>query len=153
MNDAGINVFVPYYPMLTTETLESYQLSTPEAEFVTEEPAEGIYYPATVNMRVDGERVAVEGFKVLPENWADSMYWSFDALSNLILYTEVEENKAAEALETLADKQAQINELFEELKGLIPSAEDPFELATAFSAQCAKEVHEMAVELTLGLNP
>ena len=28
----------------------------------------------------------VEGFCVLPENWADSVYWTMDALSNLYEY-------------------------------------------------------------------
>ncbi len=151
MNDAAINVFVPYYPMLTTDTDVSYQLSTAEAEFSQEAPAEGVYYPTTVNMRVDGQRVAVEGFMALPENWADSMYWSFDALSNLISYVYPDDAASAAAIDALAQKQAEINTAFNALKASITGAADPAAEATQFSMDLAHQVHLLAVELTNSL--
>ena len=146
MNDAGINVFVPYYPMLTTDVDASYKLSTLTAEFTQEQPAEGLYYPTTVNQRINGERVAVEGFMSLPANWADSMYWSFDALSNLILYGSVPAEAADGAIAALAEKQAEINAAFAALQGDITA-----QAATEFSMDAAQQAHALAVELVNGI--
>ncbi len=152
MNDAAINVFIPYFPMLTTDVDASYKLSTAEAPFVEEEPESGLYYATTTYKRVDGERVAVDGFKVLPENWADSMYWSFDALSNLVMYAELTEEQIAAVNDALQAKQAEVNAAFAEFKaGFDPTAEDAADVATAWSMAVAQDVHALAVELVNGL--
>lgn len=151
MNDASVNVFVPYYPMLTTDVDASYKLSTPTAEFVEEQPESGLYYATTVTRRVDGERVNVEGFKILPENWADSMYWSFDALSNLIKYSEVTEEQSAAVYDALYAKQAEVNEAFDAVKAEIAAADDAAKVATDWSMAIAQDVHALAVSLTNGL--
>ena len=148
MNDAAINVFVPYYPMLTTDVDDSYKLSTATATFTEEAPTEGVFYPTTANRRVDGQRVTVEGFKLLPANWQDSFYWSYDALSNLISYTDVAEADAAAALDALAAKQAEINAAF---AALDVSGDNAAQAATDFSKDAAAQVHALAVELTNGL--
>ncbi len=147
MNDAAINVFVPYYPMLTTDVDEHYKLSTAVAEFTEEQPAEGVYYPTTSTKRVDGERVTVNGYEVLPANWADSFYWAYDALSNLISYCDVPEAASAAALEALAAKQAEINGAFAAFKGGEVTAQS----ATAFSKNYAAQVYALGVELTNGI--
>ena len=147
MDDSSVNVFVPYYPMLTTDVDASYKLSTATAEFVEEEPAEGLYYATSVNRRVNGERVSVDGFMVLPDNWADSMYWSFDALSNLIKSGAATEEQAAAVYEALYAKQAEVNEAFEAAKAQLTDAQ----AATAWSMATAQSVHELAVDLVNGL--
>ncbi|MBQ8952865.1 MAG: C69 family dipeptidase [Clostridia bacterium] len=152
MNDAAINVFVPYYPMLTTDVDASYKLSTPTAPFVEEEPESGLYYATTATKRVDGERVNVEGYKILPENWADSMYWSFDALSNLVMYGGYSDEQVADVYAALYAKQDEVNAAFAEFKaGFDPAAEDAAEVATAWSMAVAQDVHQLAVDLTNGL--
>ena len=154
MNDSAINVFVPYYPMLTTDVDASYKLSTPAAPFVEEQPESGLYYATTSYKRVDGERVAVEGFKILPENWADSMYWSFDALSNLVMYGDCTEEQIAAVNDALNAKQAEVNAAFEELKAQVAAAADDeaaAKLATDWSMATAQDVHALAVSLTNGL--
>ena len=145
MNDAAINVFVPYYPMLTTDVDASYQLSTATAGFGTEKTGD-ICYLTTVNQWVEGQRVAVEGYKSLPDNWADSMYWSFDALSNLILYADVSNEAADAAIAALAEKQTEINAAFAALTGDITAQQ-----ATDFSMDAAQQVHALAVELVSGI--
>ena len=115
--------------MLTTDTYAGYQLSTAAADFVEAQPESGVYYATTKNKRNEnGERVKVEGFCVLPENWADSVYWTMDALSNLYEYG------------TLADLQAECYEVYNQLKA------DP-DNATAISAAAAQKVHEACVAL------
>lgn len=50
MNNASMSAFVPYYPMLTTDTYAGYQLSTAEAVFTEEEPAGAeVYYERATN--------------------------------------------------------------------------------------------------------
>ena len=151
MNDAAINVFIPYYPMLTTDVDASYKLSTEEAVFTEEVPAEGLFYPTTTTRRVDGERVTVEGYKVLPANWADSYYWSYDALSNLVMYGGYSEEKIAQVLGALEEEQAAINASFAEVAPTLESAEDASAVITAWCMEKAAEAHELAVTLTAEL--
>ncbi len=148
MNDAAINVFVPYYPMLTLDVDESYKLSTAPAEFTEEAPEGRVYYPTTVNRRVNGERVQVEGFMAVPETWADSMYWTYDALSNLISYAGVSDEAAQAVLAALEVRQAEINAAFAAFKATVAGESDPAAAATAFSMEAAGGVHALGVELT-----
>ena len=148
MNDAALGLFVPYYPMLTTDVEASYKLSTAEAEFVTEEPGEGMYYPATVNRRVNGERVAVDGFMVLPENWQDSMYWVWDALSNTVMYCGPDEAAAQDVYDRIYAKQAEINEAF---AAFAAAFDGSAEAATAFSMEWAEKVFAFGLEICAGL--
>ncbi|MGN1005037.1 MAG: hypothetical protein ACI4O8_00850, partial [Aristaeellaceae bacterium] len=144
MDDACYSAFVPYYPMLTTDTYAGYQLSTLPADFTEEENADAEISYATTKYRRDenGERVAVEGYVALPENWADSMYWTFDALSNLIEAGKADEAKLAEINATLDALQQDCYAAYDELK----SAADA-QAATEISAAVAAKVHAAAVEL------
>ena len=141
MDDAALSVFVPYYPMLTMDTYAGYQLSTAAADFVEAQPESGVYYATTKNKRNEnGERVKVEGFCVLPENWADSVYWTMDALSNLYEYGTLTDDEKAQVETTLADLQAECYEVYNQLTA------DP-DNATAISAAAAQKVHEACVAL------
>ena len=143
MDAAEYGLFVPYYPMLTTDVDVSYKLSTATAVFSEEKPQEGFSYPATVSKRVNGERVQIAGFKTLPEGWQESMYWSYDALSNLILSGLADDAQKAEIVGALADKQAAINADFAAFAATQPDAET----ATAWSMTAAQEVHQLALDL------
>lgn len=145
MDDAALSVFVPYYPMLTTDTYEGYQLSTLPAEFAVEKPENAdVAYPTTkYQWNENHERVPVEGYCTLPADWAGSVYWTMDALSNLYETGSLtDEQKAAitdklEALQTeCIDAFAQLN-----VETLTP------ETATAASAELAAKVHAACVEL------
>ncbi|MBQ3668626.1 MAG: C69 family dipeptidase, partial [Clostridia bacterium] len=143
INDNALSVFVPYYSMLTTDVYDALKLSTAEAEFVTEAPESGVYYPTTVNMRIDGERVAVEGYMVLPENWAESVYWTNDALSNTVLYNGLDEETVASVYSSVYDLQAKVNADF----AAIDPATLNSETATAWSMAQSAAVHAATLEL------
>ncbi|MBR4235744.1 MAG: C69 family dipeptidase [Clostridia bacterium] len=143
MNDNALAVYVPYYPMLTTDVYECYKLSTPEAEFTTEAPEVGAYYPTTVNRRVDGQRVAVEGYMVIPENWKDSVYWTNDVVSNIVLYGGLDEATVNAVYEKVYALQADVNAAFFALDTADLSAE----AATSWSAAQAKAVHEAMIAI------
>jgi len=136
MDNGCWNVFVPYYPILTDDVYDAYKLSTAKASFTQEQPAEGIYYPVTSR--------GVNGFKALPANWADSMYWTFDALSNLCEFGNVTDAQKAEIENNLADLQQQAYAAFETMKA------NP-ENAAAVSMNTAKAVHEAVVEMVNGI--
>ena len=145
MDNGCWNVFVPYYPMLTTDVYAAYKLGTASAQFVQDQPAEGLYYPTTGRVRdAEGNRVTVEGFKVLPANWADSMYWTFDALSNLCEMGNVTDEQKAAVEAELAALQQMAYDAFAAMQA------DP-DNATAISMQTAQTVHAKVVELVNGL--
>ena len=155
MDNAAWSAFVPYYPMLTTDTYAGYQLSTLPAEFVEEEPESGVYYPTTRNVRNEaGERVPVEGFRVFPENWADSMYWAADALSNLVLYSDLTEEQIADVDAKLAELQQQCYDAYAQLQTAVAEAESEeaaAQAATEISANTAEAVHTAIVEMVNSL--
>ena len=169
MDDAGYSVFVPYYPMLTTDTYAGYQVSTLPSEFTENDPGLAqpspqlnaaapadakVYYPTTTTVRTEEGRETVEGFCVLPEDWADSMYWSLDALSNLVLSGGASEEQIADVNAKLAEAQQQCYDAFAEMQAAVSEAADEAaaqEAATSISEEAAANVHAVAVELVKGL--
>ncbi len=146
MDHGCYTVFVPYYPMLTTDTYAAYQLSTPAASFVQEQPADGMYYATTGRIRTEEGRITVDGFKVLPENWADSFYWTVDALSNLASTKELTDEQKANVAATVEGLQEQCYavaaQLAEAAKG-----ENAAAACTELSMKTAETVHKALVEL------
>ena len=152
MDDAAWNAFVPYYPMLTTDTYGAYKVSTLPAEFTEEEPADAeICYATTKYKRAeDGSRVAVEGFRALPADWADSFYWTMDALSNLVESGSLTDDQIAAVTAKLDELQAQCYAAYDELQAAVSAAESDeaaAQAATQISADAAAAVHAAAVEL------
>lgn len=155
MDDGCYNAFVPYYPMLTTEVYDAYKVSTVPASFSEEKPESGVFYAATKNVwNAEGERVKVNGFKKLPDEWATSFYWTMDALSNLMEYGELTDEQKATVNTTLDDLQKQCYEAYAKLQAEVAGAETTeaaAAAATAISADMAKTVHTTCVDLVNGL--
>lgn len=146
MDHGGYSPFIPFYPMLTKDTYAAYKTSAAFASFVEEEPAEGLYYPTTGTKRVDGKRVSVEGFKVIPANWADSMYWTMDAMSNLIESGVATGGEIVIANKVLDELQEKCYKAYEELQAAA-KLENAADACTEISEKIAKEVHLACVEL------
>lgn len=147
MDHGCYSTFVPYYPMLTTDVYAGYKVSTLPATFTQEQPAEGLYYAATARVRNEGgERVTVEGFKVLPENWAESVYWTFDALSNLAESGNLTDEQKATVAAKVDELQQKAYAAYTEL-----TAADTAEKATELSMTTAAAIHAEAVELVNSL--
>lgn len=148
LDDASINVFVPYYPMLTLDTYAACQLGTVTAAFVEEEPAQGLYYATTKTKRVDGQRVTVEGYCVLPANWADSYYWSVDAVSNILTNTPVTDEQKAATLAALAEQQAALYAGMADMAAAVAADPDnAATIATAASMEMQAASHQLLVNL------
>lgn len=150
MDDAAYSVFVPYYPMLTTDTYAAYKVSTLPAEFTTEQPADAdVVYAATKKQRNEnGERVAVDGYTALPENWADSFYWTYDALSNLIEAGNADDAQLQAIEDELGALQDQCYAAYDAMKQAVAgNGENAAEAVTQISAETAAAVHAAGVEL------
>ena len=145
MDDAALSVFVPYYPMLTTDTYEGYKLSTLPAEFAAGKPETAdVAYPTTKYQKNEnGERVPVEGYCALPADWADSVYWTMDALSNLYEAGSLTDEQKIAITDKLAALQTECYETFAQMNPETLTAET----ATAASMELASKVHAACVEL------
>ncbi|MFR2099463.1 MAG: hypothetical protein ACLS4C_04205 [Faecalibacterium sp.] len=74
-DDDVYNAFVPYYPMLTTDTADVYKVSVHKVTRSDEQPTEGVWY-----------QDAKGRYYTYPDDWTDSFYGVRDALSNLLTY-------------------------------------------------------------------
>ncbi len=74
-DDDVYNAFVPYYPMLTTDTADVYKVSVHKVTRSDEQPTEGVWY-----------QDAKGRYYTYPDDWTDSFYGVRDALSNLLSY-------------------------------------------------------------------
>ena len=133
MDNAAYNVFVPYYPLLTTGVYEAYEAGCGFAEYVEEEPASGTFFPVEEGVWV-----------VFPEGWESSYYWVFAALSHV---AQADEEAAAHITEVLAGVQETVNADWAALQEAVAGAEDPAAVATAGSAAMAEQVYTAALAL------
>ena len=150
MSHGAYGVMVPYYPAITENTYAGYQLGTAKATTVAEQPTEGNYYPTTKTNYKTGEITTV--YKVLPENWADSYFWSFESVSKHITSGLASAEDTALVLSTYADLQQEIYDEFAAEQKVMPDAlavgaNLAAKYATANSAAMAETAHKTAVAL------
>ena len=96
-DDNVYNAFVPYYPLLTTDTADCYKVSPGTVTRSEEQPTKGVWYKDQKGR-----------YYTYPENWTDSFYGARDALSNLLTYGNVSESDKAVVKTTYAKLQQQI---------------------------------------------
>lgn len=152
MDHGAYGVTIPYYPMLLNNTYAGYQVGgMARTTFVTELPEDATgYYPATSYIRDEaGNRVPVEGYKVLPTGWENSYYWCFDAVSNYALSDDCSPEMEELILANYASLQDTIYETFAEMEAEIPAlAESDLagakKAATEAGSKMAETAHKMA---------
>ena len=132
------NVFVPYYPMLLTDSkdmYEGYQATLPAVQKVAERPADANAF--FVNDKKGG-------FAVYPEGWRNSYYFSFEGLGGYIADAEAITGTAVSAADKqyVQDKmtalQNEINETFAKVE---------LKNATETSRQMAAKAHATALAM------
>jgi len=155
VGDLACNVFVPYYPMLIDAMYEGYQAGTPEVQFTTEKPTEGLFYPyakRSYNWET-GEVTTTDGYRILPEGWEKSYYWSFEILNDYVRYFVKEDGSP---MVNDADKtyiKAKLNALQQEFykdfvsMNTLQSSSNARSLATENGAFMAKAAQKTAQEL------
>lgn len=137
-DDNVYNVFVPYYPLLTTDTADCYKVSPGTVTHSDEEPAEGIWYKTD------------KGYYTYPENWTDSYYGAQDALANLLTYGDVSDADKSNVKEAYAALQQELFADFNVMKTAVADAatvEAKQSAATDASKAMAEKVHAATLEL------
>lgn len=150
MDHGGYSPFVPFLPMLTSDTEACYKASCAPAAFVTEEPTEGWYYKTTGRIYTEEGRKTVDGFKVLPENWEKSLYWTMDALSNAVESGKFTEEQIAEVNAKMAELQNLCYDAYDTLMAAA-AGDDAVTMCTMTSATTAFNVHQEALKLLEGI--
>ena len=147
MDHGSYNVFIPCYPMLLDGLYVGYGSSVGEAAKRLTEKPDGMYYASQGR---DGKVT----YTAFPKGWENSFYWTFDALSNLILYkgvdrTAVSEDELNFVLDAFKDLQDGIYEAFAEENGLIKELglEAARDIATDYYSTLSMIAHETCLEL------
>ncbi len=149
MSHGAYNVFIPAYPMLLDDLYEAYGAPVGEAtKRVPEKPENRIFYRTS-------NRTA--SYTVLPEKWDESFYWTFDALSNYILYAGNDDDAVTPeqlqyVLDQFADLQQVIYDEFDVLNAKLDKLADPTgaearAAATAYYADMSEQTHKLARSL------
>ena len=134
-----------------TDTWVGYRTPLPPAELVNEKPdtkdcyeMAGVYYAGYEIKDWSGL------WHILPEGWENSLSASFSALSNYLTYSDPGEEAVSFTKECLTAMQQDFMRRFDDLTVRL-KAEESLQLrqkiATAESAQMAKEAHELVVNL------
>ena len=132
------NVFVPYYPMLLTDSkdmYEGYQATLPAVQKVAERPADAnAFY-----VKDRGGK-----FAVYPEGWRDSYYFSFEGLGGYIADAETITGTAISAADKklVQDKMTALQNEFNET-----FAKVELKNATETSRQMAAKAHATALAM------
>ena len=138
MDNTAYNVFVPSYPMLLTDTWEGFKVQLDEPEITEEKPDSGDYYYH------DGE------YHVHPADWEKSYIATFSAMTNLLVYGNLDGKQFGQAQEQLLNKQGEFETRFAELQEEIkaePSREARQEIMTKADMEMAQEAHDLALSI------
>lgn len=132
------NVFVPYYPMLLTDSkdmYEGYQATLPAVQKVAERPTDANAF--FVNDKKGG-------FAVYPEGWRNSYYFSFEGLGGYIADAEAITGTAVSAADKqyVQDKMTALQNEFNET-----FAKVELKNATETSRQMAAKAHATALAM------
>lgn len=129
VGDMSYNVFVPYYPMLLTDSkdmYEGYQVSLPSAVTTAEQP-DGFYTFAR-----NGKYVAY------PEGWENSYYFSFEGLGSYMANQKLSDADKQYVRDQMTALQNKFNKTFAKVE---------LKDATETSRQMAKNAHAKALEM------
>ena len=138
-DDDVYNAFVPYYPLLTTDTADVYKYSPAKVVRSDEQPTEGVWYKDQKGR-----------YYTYPEDWTKSFYGARDTLSNLLTYGDVSEKDKAAAKADYAALQKDIMEEFAEMKAAVAAAdtkEAKQAAATTASNKMSEKVYEKTVKM------
>lgn len=138
-DDNVYNAFVPYYPLLTTDTADVYKVSPGKVVRSEEQPTEGVWY-----------QDAKGRYFTYPDDWTDSFYGARDALSNLLTYGNATENDKANVKAAYAKLQKDIMADYAEMKAAVAAAdtrEAKQAAATTASNKMSEKVYNATVKM------
>ena len=100
MADNRTSVFIPYYPMETTQVFAPFHAATAMPEHTEEKPAEGLCYAMK-----DGQ------WGLYPEGWRDSWYWVFSMLEHIAREDEASADYIMARMNALQDEICAFTEI------------------------------------------
>ena len=140
-DDDVYNAFVPYYPMLTTDTADVYKVSVHKVTRSDEQPTEGVWY-----------QDAKGRYYTYPDDWTDSFYGVRDALSNLLTYgsngNRVTAKDQAAAKASYAALQQEIMADYADMKAAVAAA-DTLEAKQAAATNASNAMSQKVYNTTL----
>lgn len=140
-DDDVYNAFVPYYPMLTTDTADVYKVSVHTVTRSDEQPTEGVWY-----------QDAKGRYYTYPDDWTDSFYGVRDALSNLLTYgsngNQVTAKDRAAAKASYAALQQEIMADYADMKAAVAAA-DTLEAKQAAATNASNAMSQKVYNTTL----
>ena len=140
-DDDVYNAFVPYYPMLTTDTADVYKVSVHKVPRSDEQPTEGVWY-----------QDAKGRYYTYPDDWTDSFYGVRDALSNLLTYgsngNQVTAKDQAAAKAGYAALQQEIMADYADMKAAVAAA-DTLEAKQAAATNASNAMSQKVYNTTL----
>ena len=140
-DDDVYNAFVPYYPLLTTDTADVYKYSPAKVVRSDEQPTEGVWY-----------QDAKGRYYTYPDDWTDSFYGVRDALSNLLTYgsngNQVTAKDQAAAKASYAALQQEIMADYADMKAAVAAA-DTLEAKQAAATNASNAMSQKVYNTTL----
>ena len=140
-DDDVYNAFVPYYPMLTTDTADVYKVSVHTVTRSDEQPTEGVWY-----------QDAKGRYYTYPDDWTDSFYGVRDALSNLLTYgsngNQVTAKDQVAAKASYAALQQEIMADYADMKAAVAAA-DTLEAKQAAATNASNAMSQKVYNTTL----
>ncbi len=92
------SVFMPYYPMLTTEVAPMLSTGYGQPEYTEEEPDEDVWFK-WINQNDQHEE-----YVIFPDGWENSMFWIFDGLMDAGYMNEESAEEISEAAAGLQEE-------------------------------------------------
>ncbi len=136
-DDNVYNAFVPYYPILTTDTADVYKVSPGKVVRSDEQPTKGVWYKDQKGR-----------YFTYPDDWTDSFYGARDALSNLLTYGNVTEKDKTAVKAVYASLQESIMDDFADMKAAVAAA-DSLEAKQAAATSASNDMSEKVYNTTV----
>ena len=140
-DDDVYNAFVPYYPMLTTDTADVYKYSPATVTRSDEQPTDGVWY-----------QDARGRYYTYSEDWTKSFYGARDALSNLLTYgsngNTVTAKDQAAAKASYAALQQEIMADYADMQAAVAAA-DTLEAKQAAATNASNAMSQKVYNATL----
>ncbi|MCL1981774.1 MAG: C69 family dipeptidase [Clostridiales bacterium] len=157
MGHGAYNVFIPFYPLLTDSLYEGYGHAVGQATKSVTAASLAIRLASDNPPNMYYRTSATGNYVVLPQNWEKNYFWTFDALSNYILYSTysggpvVSADKLQYVLDQFAFLQKGIYADFDGLNAQLPAmnlnSAATKAVASANFAGMAEKTHALALEM------
>lgn len=145
------NVFIPGYPVLMTDTWSGYKVGLKPVEITDRKPDHADYYEMRgIHYCINELKNRSGEYHIYPEGWDSSYRGTFVALSNLLYFGQVDEDKIEFAESRLKELQQKLIQEFPALTQKLaaePDLQKRSEIMTGAHMKMSEEAHHLALKL------